>query len=219
MEMMGASIGHDFKQHLAAVRLLAHRIADRELDAADAGMFLEKLGGEIDKLSEFSRRLTKLARPATTERETVPVKDVVEAVTAFLRERVERKRIALVTRFEDPALTAWVDRNGLYQALVNLGVNAIEAMTLGEPEREGRELTIEVGRDAAGLRVVVADNGPGLPPAVLARLFDPFVTEGKTDGDGLGLYLAWDAVTREGGFIHYEPNEPSGTRFLIHLPD
>ncbi len=219
MELLGASIGHDFKQHLAAVRILAQLLSEPRVEKSELPLYRDKLNAELDQLGEFSRRLTKLGKSAPAAREQVRVKEVVDEVMVFLQESAERAQVFLGTDFQDESVRIWVDRSRLRQALVNLGLNAIEAMAGADIDPVVRELRIHVERDGSALTIVVADRGPGLPAEVLARLFDPFVTQGKSQGDGLGLYLSWDAITREGGFIRYEPNQPNGTRFILTLPD
>ncbi len=219
LEMLGASIGHDFKQHVAAVRLLAHRIGDRRLTQAETVSSLGKLEGELRKLGEFSRRLTKLGRPAPGGRSRLKVEEAFAAVVGFLGETANARGVRLRSVVDDDGITVWVNRERLNQALVNLAMNAIEAFDhSGDLGRE-RWLALRAWRESNVVVIEVADNGPGLSAEVLAHLFDPFVSEGKTDGDGLGLYLTWDAVTREGGEIRHEANVPHGTRFVMTFPD
>ncbi len=218
LERLGASIGHDFKQHLVAVRLLAHRIGDRNLGEGEVGPYLRKLETELGKLGEFSRRLTKLGQPAPGPREHLAISEMFAAVRSFLEESAAKQGVRLACVTEDESLAVWVNRNRLYQALVNLGMNAIEAMAQVGGGQDDRALAFRARREQAAVTIEVSDTGPGLPAAVLDRLFDPFVTQGKPDGDGLGLYLTWDAVTREGGEIRYEANVPHGTRFVMTFP-
>jgi two-component system sensor kinase FixL len=106
-----------------------------------------------------------------------------------------------------------VDKVQIGQVVLNIVRNAIEAM---EASAE-RALTITTAGCADGVKVTIADTGPGLPPQVAARLFQPFVTT-KAKGMGLGLAICHDIVDSHGGSLCAAPNQPSGTVFLIRLP-
>ena len=217
LELMGASIGHDFKQHLTAVKLIAQRLLVSPHDPALVERSVPVLLSEADKLGEFARRLMRLGAQDDQAWETFDADQLVCEVFGFVKPRARDARVELQQRLVGKLLPLRGDRARLLQALVNLCVNGIEAMAALERDKP-RLLTVEISLKGSDWQIVVADTGPGLPERIKGRVFDPFVSEGKPGGDGLGLYLVWDTVTKAGGAVWHEPNEPQGTRFVMTLP-
>ena len=217
LELMGASIGHDFKQHLTAVKLIAQRILFSPEDRSLVERSMPVLLAETDKLSEFARRLMRLESHTEPSSESIDVGALAREVFDFVRPKAVDQKVKLEHKLAADLPMLQGDRARLRQALVNLCVNGVEAMATleaGQPRR----LTVDISWESGEWQFVVADTGPGLPESIKARVFDPFVSEGKTSGDGLGLYLVWDAVTKARGSVWHESNVPQGTRFLIRLP-
>ncbi len=106
-----------------------------------------------------------------------------------------------------------IDPEQIRRVIINLVDNAVEAM-----ERSGR-IVVETGRDATNrlVRVVVADNGPGISPAEREKLFLPYYST-KRRGSGLGLAIVRRIIAEHGGSIDVSDNTPHGTRFTIELP-
>jgi signal transduction histidine kinase len=108
------------------------------------------------------------------------------------------------------------DRVQLQQVILNLIMNAIEAMN--EVSEGSRELLISTREvEPGGVLVAVSDSGPGLPPANLARIFEPFYTT-KSNGLGMGLSICRSIVEAHGGQLWAAPNEPRGAVFCVMLP-
>ena len=108
------------------------------------------------------------------------------------------------------------DRVQLQQVILNLIMNAIEAMS--EVREGSRELLISTSEaESDGVLVAVSDTGPGLPPASLARIFEAFYTT-KSSGLGMGLSICRSIVEAHGGRLWAEPNEPRGAVFCMMLP-
>ncbi|WP_221032035.1 sensor histidine kinase [Actomonas aquatica] len=217
LQLLGAGVGHDFKQHLAAVRLLALRLADRRLEPAEAAAYLETLENEVGKMGEFSQRLSKLKEPERIEPQAVDVAVLLQDVADFLAARATRHAIELSVRVEPGLPGVWADPSRVYQALVNLGTNAIDAFERSGVTEANRTLSFSAVTESDGVALAVVDNGPGVPEAVRKTLFEPFVTAETPRGEGLGLYLVWDAAFRLGGMVRHEANKPSGARFVLWL--
>lgn len=104
------------------------------------------------------------------------------------------------------------DADGIRRVLINLCRNAIEAMA------DGGRLGISARQEGATLELRIADTGPGIPPGILDRLFETFVTSGKKNGTGLGLAIAKQTVVDHGGTINVKTEQGKGTVFTINLP-
>jgi signal transduction histidine kinase len=110
------------------------------------------------------------------------------------------------------------DRVQLQQVMLNLIVNAIQAMSgIGEGPRE-LQLSIDAVRSEGGVRVAVRDTGPGLSPESLSRLFEPFYTT-KSEGMGIGLSICRSIIEAHGGRLWAIPCEPQGALFQFTIPD
>ncbi|MEC5398575.1 sensor histidine kinase [Uliginosibacterium sp. H1] len=134
--------------------------------------------------------------------------------TAVLFENEAIRHGVAVTLLVDHEIRARCNPIQIQQALVNLCINSIQAMSeSGHP----RLLTIHAGRDRKGAAVTVTDTGPGIPPAVLEEIFDPFFST-KGDGMGLGLAIARSCIEAHGGWVEVRSEVGVGTEFKITLP-
>jgi signal transduction histidine kinase len=126
--------------------------------------------------------------------------------------RLSRSRIRLQTSVADGLPPVNADATQLEMALLNLVTNALDAM------RDGGTLSISAAALANGIRLEIADTGPGLPAAILDRLFDPWVTtKAAGQGSGLGLAIVRDVVRAHGGTVSAH-NQATGAVFVIELP-
>jgi signal transduction histidine kinase len=124
-------------------------------------------------------------------------------------------RVSVQTRFSEGSFPIHGDRVQLQQVVLNLLLNAVEAM--GSSEAKVRELLITSEQDHRGVLVAVRDSGLGLDPSHLERVFDAFYTT-KSRGTGMGLSICRSIVDAHGGRLWAEANEPRGTVFQFTLP-
>jgi signal transduction histidine kinase len=126
-----------------------------------------------------------------------------------------RNGVSVQTRLADGLLPVLGDRIQLQQVLLNLILNAAEAM--GSAGERARELSISTQQDRPGVLVVVRDSGPGIDPEHLDRVFDAFYTT-KSSGTGMGLAICRSIIDAHGGKLWAEANEPRGAVFQFTLP-
>ena len=131
------------------------------------------------------------------------------------RSVTNRNGVSVQTRLADGLVPVLGDRVQLQQVLLNLILNAAEAM--GSVEEGARELLISTEQDQAGVVVAVRDSGPGIDPAHLDRVFDAFYTT-KSSGTGMGLSICRSIIHAHGGKLWAEANEPRGAVFQFTLP-
>lgn len=211
-----AGVAHEINQPVAAIRSYAGNAAtflDRG-DLAPARQNLEtitrlteRIGGITDELRTFSRKGVGPVRP-------VRLAEAVDGAVMLLRSRLDHQGVPLFRppMPGDPRVLGRQVR--LEQVLVNLIQNALEALE-GRPDPEIHlEATIRDGE----VRIVLRDNGPGIPPGIQKALFMPFSTS-KAQGLGLGLVLCNDIVTEAGGRIEVASTPERGTAFTIILPE
>ena len=137
-------------------------------------------------------------------------------VIALIRGEVRRNSIALRTELSDDLPRIPGDRVQLQQVVLNLVMNAIDAM--GSVSQWPRELLVATAKDGAnGVLVTVQDSGTGLDPASLERVFEAFYTT-KPDGMGMGLAISRTIIEAHGGQLSATPNVPHGAVFRLELP-
>lgn len=205
-------INHDLRNMLSTARLLSDRLArsDDERTRALAPTILNT----IDRAARLASDAIEYVREKPSPRlADVDLADLVDEVGIALQEQGEEK---------DPnLLRSWVneigngggarcDRDLLYRVFINLGRNAFEA--------GATSVTVRTRRNGGFLLIEIADNGPGIPPAVATQLFRPFTTGGRAAGSGLGLAISRDLVRLHGGDIALIESNAQGTLFCFTLP-
>ncbi|WP_198381145.1 ATP-binding protein [Roseomonas sp. KE2513] len=221
MGELAASIAHEINQPLstivaqagAAQRWLGRPVP--EIGEALAG--LRDILRDGERASDIIRALRALARQTAPERRDVRIDGLVRKVAALVSAEVELKGATVGQRLAAPDAVVAADPVQLEQVLLNLIVNASDAM---EAVRDRpRRVVITSRHDAAACAVEVAveDTGPGIDEASLARIFDPFFTT-KPTGLGMGLAICRSIVEAHGGWLECASTGPGGTRFLLRLP-
>ena len=172
---------------------------------------LEIIHGELHRLEGIVERFLRLAGPAGVDLEPVEMRKILTHVCELLRPEAAARDIEISSHVEDSLPPVMADPVRLTQALLNVVINAIQAV-----ERKGR---VEVSASVADGRVsvVVSDNGPGIPPEKLASIFDPYFTT-KTEGSGLGLWIAQQIVTAHGGNLEARNGASGGAVVTMQLP-
>jgi len=213
-----ARLAHEIRNPLSS---LAIHVQLLEEDVAKAGPGLrtqtvgrfEIIRSELQRLENLMRQFLNLAAPSSADLQTVVVTDVVRYVCDLLRPEAAARGIELVMNLGEapPPLTA--DPAQLKQAVINLILNAIQAV-----ERNGRiEVSLRADLAAATCAIRVSDNGPGVPGEKQAAIFEPFFTT-KSDGSGLGLWIVLQIATAHGGTVTIDDRPDGGAAFTLQLP-
>ena len=212
---LGAGIAHEVKNPLAGIL----GCAQLSLRKAERGTPLEKnlllIEKETKRCKTIIENLLKFARQEKTVLEPIEVNRVVEDAVAIVRHQLELQRVKIREELADdlPMVRGHADQ--LQQVLMNLMINAQDAM-------EGRPgtVTITTGRpDADRIEVRVMDTGPGIPKEIQGKLFEPFfTTKPRGKGTGLGLAVTYGIVKDHGGEIRVESEPGHGATFIITLP-
>ncbi len=212
-----ASIVHEIQQPLMAISANAE-VAAKQVEKltngarGELGEILADIQEASASASEIIQRLRSLARKRPTERQAIDVNELILGVARLVTADAMRRRVNLRvdTGTAIPKLIA--DRVSMQHVLLNLVMNAMEAMEQMPGPREVKVQTREAG---GGIEVTVRDNGPGVPAELLPRIFEPFVTT-KSDGIGLGLAIARSIVEAHRGRI--TASNAGGASFVIQLP-
>ena len=208
-----ASIAHEVNNPIAVIQGnvdLLRELLPREV-AASVAPELKLVDEQIQRMRLIVNQLLQFARPtefAGYVESLVPAQ-VVEDCLVLVGHLLVQTRIDVRRDLRAERRVA-INRQELQQVIVNLLVNAIAAMA------EGGTLTLATYDAVDAVEIVVADTGPGLPAALLARLFQPFVTR-KKDGNGLGLWISRGIVERYGGTVTAANRDGGGAQFTVRL--
>jgi PAS domain S-box-containing protein len=231
MEAVGrlaGGIAHDFNNLLTIIQNYANFVVD-EIPAEGAiRADLDEIRKAAARAGELTRQLLAFGRKQVLHPEQLDINDTVSSVAGMLR-RVIGEDITIELDLEPCVWPVYVDRGQLEQVLMNLAVNARDAMPDGGVIRL-RTANV-AGTDHASNRtepthggechvsLIVEDTGTGIDPAVLPEIFDPFFTTKPVgQGTGLGLSTVYGIVEQSGGSISVESTPGQGSRFIIRLP-
>jgi len=217
---LSASIAHEVNQPLAAIitsgnackRWLSDDRAPR-LDKARAAV--DRMINDAQRASDIIVHVRDLARKRTSHHERVDMNRLVSETVALTRTELSRNNISLLLDCSESLRSVQGDRVQLQQTLLNLLLNAIEAMS--QAGATTRELRVSTYDDGDQVHVQVADTGPGIPADQQAGIFEAFHTS-KPNGLGMGLAIVGSIVESHGGNISVSANQPHGAIFSIHLP-
>ncbi|OGA54475.1 MAG: hypothetical protein A3G24_01410 [Betaproteobacteria bacterium RIFCSPLOWO2_12_FULL_62_13] len=216
---LAMGVAHEIGNPLAGMKAVTQMLKEEEGVPERAREYLGRIEGEINRLSGFLQTFRGFAAPQATHPVPCPVEHVLDDVLLWTRKEARTRRVTIdyaACREQVPELFA--DPGQLKQVLLNLLINAIQAMPgggrieIGMCARPG-----DLGAALPRMRFCVRDNGPGIAPEVLPRIFDPFYTT-RPDGSGLGLAVVKKIALQHGADIHVESEPGRGTRFEIAWP-
>jgi signal transduction histidine kinase len=196
----------------ACLRWLGRDVPD--LDEARGAV--TRIIADADRASEVIRRIRALGRKSDTKRARLNLNDVIDEVTLLVRHEVSSHRISLRRELASGLPPVLGDQVQLEQVLINLVINAIQAMAtvMDRP----RELLIRSGmQEPDQLVVAVRDSGIGIAPEKLSQVFDTFFTT-KADGMGMGLSICRSIIEAHGGQVWASSNDGPGVTFQFTLP-
>jgi len=221
MGEMASTLAHELNQPLSAIANLltgSRRLIDRgrEADQAKVRDAIDRAATQALRAGEVIHRMRDFVRRGASERADESLSKLIEEASALAligeRDRQVDVRLSL-----DPAADAvYADRVQVQQVLLNLIRNGIDAMQESGARRKALTITSAV-TDQGWSQVSVADNGPGIAPEVLERLFQPFMTT-KPQGMGVGLSISRSIIEAHGGRIWAEANPGGGALFRFTLP-
>ncbi len=211
-----SGVAHELNNPLATILSWAERLSEKELDdTSKRGVSV--ILGEADRAARIVRNLLTFARKRQSTRAIIELNSLVQDTLA-LRTYERMPMLTVMTEFADDLPRVFADAHQIQQVLLNLLINAEQAML----SANGRgKLVVRTrhddGRDTAVLEVV--DDGPGVPSDVQTRIFDPFFTTKEVGkGTGLGLTVAYAILQEHGGRIRVTSTPGGGATFVVELP-
>jgi len=219
LAQLAATIAHEVNQPLTAI-------------VTNANFSLRQLANPVPNHEELREALTEVAKDANrasavishirgllvkepAPRREVDINDIVQQVVALLRNELTRNRVLVSPDLTPELLLVQADPIQLQQVLINLLMNAVEAMQENPEQR--RKILIKTARHADGVWVQVQDSGPGIAPSTRARIFEPFFST-KSEGIGMGLSISHSIIESHGGQLQASMPERGGATFEFTLP-
>jgi C4-dicarboxylate-specific signal transduction histidine kinase len=212
---MAAGIAHELNNPLTGVIGMSQLLLDEEMSDG-AKEDLKSIYSEAQRAAAVVKKLLTFARQHPTERKAVQINAVVEDVLSLRAYEQRVNNIRVTTRFDDHLPEIVADPFQMQQVFLNMVLNAEQAMM--EAHKEGT-LTITTERVDGNIKVSFSDDGPGISPENMRKLFSPFFTT-KTvgKGTGLGLSICYGIVTDQGGRIYAQSELGKGATFVVELP-
>ena len=212
-----SGVAHELNNPLATILSWAERLAERQLDAS-SHKGAEVILGEAERAARIVRNLLTFARKRQSTRAMVDVNDVARDTLGLRAHDLRVTHISVATQFAAELPAVFADAHQIQQVLLNLIINAEQAMRASSG---AGALRLRTAHDAERESIVIEiqDNGPGVPPETRSRIFDPFfTTKGVGQGTGLGLTVAYAIVQEHGGKIELESPPEGGALFRVELP-
>jgi signal transduction histidine kinase len=209
---LAAGVAHELRNPLTSIKMLVQTGLEGQPPPGLPPEDLAVVEHEVRRMEDYIRTFLDFARPPRSERRPTDLAAVVRRAVTLTEGRARRQRVTLSEALPAEPVNLDIDPEQVQQVLVNLLLNAIEALPLGGT------VTVSAERpDGGPVTVSVSDNGPGIAEGVRERLFQPFVT-GKADGVGLGLSICKRLVEAHGGRISAGDAPGGGTVVRFTLP-
>ena len=211
---MAAGVAHEINNPLGIVRANLELIASRGWFAEEAVMFVDAIRRNTERAGKITKDLLAVTKPGNATMAAVNLRELVDLTLAMIRPQLKKISVKRQDIGSEP--TVFADRNLLQQVLVNLFLNAQNAMN--GSAMPILTVTCCSNPKESMARVKIMDNGPGIDKALLLKIFEPFFTHGKQEGFGLGLFISQRIIERHNGMIYAESEKGKGAQMIIELP-
>jgi two-component system sensor histidine kinase HydH len=212
---LAAGVAHEIRNPLSSIRGFAYLLGRGHGKETPEREYADVMVREIDRINHVVTDLLNFSRPMTLEPESTMLPDLIEHVVSLVSADAKNHGVDVHVNCEPALPPMLLDPNQVTQALLNLMLNAVNAMETGGTV----EIRASVSHESEGLEIQVEDNGPGIDPDVQEKIFEPFYTT-RERGTGLGLAMVRKIAENHDGGVEVEsppPGKASGTRFTLFL--
>ena len=209
---LAAGVAHEVRNPLSSIKALATFFAGQFADGSQAREAAGVMIQEVDRLNRVITELLDFARPSDLNRQPNDIGLLLSRSIQLIQQDAANKNIDIDLHTEKDVCDPWIDSDRLAQCLLNLYINAIQAM------ENGGTLTVQCTAAGNGdVNITVKDTGSGIPPDQLNKIFDPYFTT-KKRGTGLGLAIVYKIIEAHQGQIAVHSTTGQGTSFTITIP-
>jgi two-component system sensor histidine kinase HydH len=209
---LAAGVAHEVRNPLSSIKALATFFAGQFDEGSESNEAAKVMIQEVDRLNRAITELLDFSQPTDLKRQPTDIKLLISRSIQLIQQDVANKDIVIDVALADDICSVWLDPDRLTQCLLNLYLNAIQAMTAGGT------LTVKCVSDTNGnLNISVRDTGVGISPEQISKIFDPYYTT-KSKGTGLGLAIVHKIIEAHGGRIEVVSRLNQGTLFTLNVP-
>jgi two-component system, NtrC family, sensor kinase len=210
-----SGIAHELNNPINNISLILDTLMeDVDLPSQERLKLYQDLMGQADRSAEIVKGLLEFSRTDQKHLQQLSLEDIVDKTVRLVKNKINLQQIKYKKSINTPLQPIWIDKSRLQQALLNLLVNAIQAM----PNGGTLSIVLRAGETPDEIRIDVADTGKGIPADQLDSIFDPFFTTKKEgEGTGLGLSVTYGIIKNHGGRITVQSTPGKGTCFSIFL--
>lgn len=210
---MASSISHDLRHRLTAVLANAEFLASERLPSSRRQELYQEVDDAIRGMTDLLESMVEFSKtPESLHLDIVSLRDILTKAVMAAKSHPRFRNVPINVDCDED-IHGWYDARKLERAFFNVVLNACEAV----PKDQG-QIEIQVRQEAERLYIRVTDNGPGVPPHIQDKLFQPFVSAGKQNGSGLGLAIVHKCCVDHRGSVDVEASSPGRTTFRIILP-
>jgi PAS domain S-box-containing protein len=220
--VLTSAIAHEIRNPLAGIKTMA-QVLEKEMKSDDHRMeYVHRIIKQINRLNDLLKAFFTYARPVRPEKKQCDFRAIVKEIRELLHDRIEHDQIR-IEEIYDPFMTQlFIDENQIQQVMINLMMNALDAMDKGgtltiQAQLIRRSLPPKFHDERELVEIRITDTGKGIPKDQQRSIFDAFYTT-KPNGIGLGLSIVYKIVEEHGGEILVESLEKKGTTFTLLLP-
>jgi len=208
-----SGVAHEVKNPINSI-VVHLEILRNKLDQPDVDTqrHLDVIDAEIQRLDRVVQTLVDFTRPVELQLAETDLRTLVEQVAFVAKPDCERQGVHLEAGIGSEPLRAKVDIDLMKQALLNIVINAAQAM-----EENGGTLTLRALRSNGEAQIEIQDTGPGIPPAIRDKIFNLYFTT-KKSGSGIGLAITYRILQLHNGSVHFDTRSGEGTTFYLNLP-
>jgi PAS domain S-box-containing protein len=218
---VSAGIAHEIRNPLAGIKTSAQVLEESFGPGDHRAQLVARIVKEIDRSNDLLKKFFKFAKPGRPRQDFVAADTLINGVFILLASNMKKKGIRFHTEFTEDLPRVYVDENQIEQVLINLFLNAIDAMP------DGGELKVQTGylytsektsdHNDERIKVEIIDSGNGIAEENIEKIFNPFFTT-KSDGVGLGLSITSRLVEENGGHLQVKSKPGEGSTFILLLP-
>ncbi|MBL7203579.1 MAG: PAS domain-containing protein [Desulfobacteraceae bacterium] len=210
---LAAGVAHEIRNPLSSIKGFATYFKERYREIPEDHKTAEIMIQEVERLDRVIGQLLEFARPMNIQKKTASLEDVIKDSLKMVEAEARQKGISVDFSSDPQTKEMWIDPDRIRQVLLNLYLNAIEAM------ESGGALSVELRQDddTGRFRIIVSDSGTGIKNEDLPHLFDPYFTT-KPSGTGLGLAIVHKIIESHGGEVSVESRYGEGATVTIQFP-
>jgi PAS domain S-box-containing protein len=208
-----ASMAHEFNNPLGIILGFAQGLLSTMDPSEESYRHVQIIAEEAKRCERLVQELLEFGRPKSADFALTKIEEIINKTVDLINNHAAKNNVEIVTMIAEALPRIYVDAQQLQQVILNLCLNAVDAMPTGG------KLTLSAARDSTNrITITVADTGYGIDPETAPKIFQPFFTAKKRRGLGLGLSICDKIVRAHGGKITVQSQPGEGTSFTVHLP-